>query len=134
MSGTTGVVNAAWLQKIAGLWTTATVKAVLLSAAYVYSAAHDFLNDVGAGARLSTITVPTRTNVNGVCGCGPLVFGAIASTATQIVLYEDTGVEATSTLIFYAARYVDGSLISVPITVAAPTFRIGAGPNGVFKV
>lgn len=130
----TGVVNDAWRQKCASPWTTATVKAVLLSASYVYSAAHDFLNDVGAGARLSTITVPSRTNVNGVCGCGALVFGSIASIATQIVLYEDTGVEATSTLIFYAARYIDGGLISVPVTVAAPTFRISTDPSGVYAL
>jgi hypothetical protein len=130
----TGVVNNAWRQRIAGPWTTATVKAVLLSSSYVYSAAHDFLNDVSGGARLSTITVPARTNVNGVCGCGPLVFGSIAAVATQIVMFEDTGVESTSTLIFYASRYVDGGLISIPTTVAAPTFRVGTGPNGVFAV
>lgn len=130
----TGVVNNAWRTKIAGPWTTATVKAVLLSATYTYSAAHDFLDDVTGGARLSTITVPSRTNVNGVCSCAALVFGTIASVATQIVMYEDTGTESTSTLIFYANRYADGSLISIPTSVAAPTFRVGAGPNGLFAV
>lgn len=130
----TGVVANGWRQKCAAPWTTATVKAVLLSAGYTYSAAHGFLSDITAGARLSTITVPGRTNVSGVCGCGPLIFGAIAAIATQIVMYEDTGVEGTSTLIFYASRYVDGSRIAVPTTTAAPAFRIGSGPNGVFRL
>lgn len=130
----TGVVNVAWRQKIAAPWTTSTVKAVLLSAGYVYSAAHDFLDDVTVGARLSTITVPSRTNVGGLCSCGALVFGAIASVATQIILYEDSGVEATSSLVFYASQYVDGGPIAVPVTVAAPTFRISADPFGVFAV
>lgn len=139
MAGSTGLVTPGILEFYAASWTADTYKAVLLKSTYVFSSAHDFLDDVTAGARLSTVTITGRTNVGGVCGCAPIVFTSVTSgqTATQIWVFRDTGVEATSRLTFYASKYGDGSNIAIPTTGlpgGSLTIPVGSGPNGLFKI
>lgn len=93
-----------------------TVKIVLLDSGYVYSAAHDFLDDVGAGARLGTAqTLTSKTFTAGVFNAAQVSYPsvAVAETVVGYVVYIDTGVEGTSRLLFYEDTNADGTPINV---------------------
>lgn len=105
------------------------VRAYLLDASYVYSDAHDRLDDVGAGARIAgPVALSSKTTTNGVAGAAALIFSAVpgGDTITAVLLYLHTGVESTSRLIGYYDTRGDGAPISVAtdgtdVTVFAPT-------------
>lgn len=86
-------------------WLNDDFKVVLVTSDYVASTAHQFLSSVTSGARkgtsanLGTKTVATGT---GVCGANPITIASVpVCTLVGLVLYRDTGVEATSELIGY---------------------------------
>lgn len=84
-----------------------TLKCVLIdSADYTYSAAHDFLNDVAAGSRVGTPqTLGSKTLTSGVFDAGDVTFPAVTGDPSEaIVIWKDTGNEATSSLI----AFIDG--------------------------
>lgn len=85
-------------------WTADTIKAVLVdTGSYTYSTAHDFLDDVPSGARVATSSaLASKTSTDGVADAADLVLAAVTgSTVEALVLFVDTGVEATSRLIAY---------------------------------
>jgi hypothetical protein len=97
-------------------WDTDTIKVVGVSAAYVYDAAHDFLADVAGGARLQTsAALGTKTLLNGVLDAADISLLSVVSgsTLTQLLVFQDTGVEATSRLLIHYDTKGDGNPISV---------------------
>lgn len=113
-------------------WNVDTIKALLLTAGYTQSDAHDFLNDIPGGAvRVSTATLTGRTTTGGVCDADPTTFPVVpaGSPFTQLILYMDTGTEATSRLIYYFDTKSDTTPINVTpngsdIVVTWPTTGI----------
>ena len=82
---------------------TDTIKVILLSDAYTYSDSHEFLSDVSA-ARLGTDqTLASKSVTHGAFDTTDSVFAALVagSNAKFAVIYKDTGVAGTSSLIFY---------------------------------
>lgn len=81
---------------------TSTVKAALLSDAYVYSAAHEFLTDISASVLGTAATLSSKTIAGGVFDASDVVYLGVApgSNARYVALYQDTGVAGTSALIF----------------------------------
>ena len=77
------------------------IKVVALSSAYTYSATHQFLSDL-TGTIATTANLSGKSVANGVFSASNTVFSAVAagSTITQIVGYQDTGVAATSRLVW----------------------------------
>lgn len=97
-------------------WDTDSILVVGLSNAYVYAAGHDFLDDVPAGARLKTSAALTgKTMVNGVLKAADTQLDLVAAgaTLTQLVVYQSTGVDATSRLLIHYDTNGDGTPISV---------------------
>lgn len=88
----------------------AGIKAVLIdSADYTYSTAHDFLNDVAVAARVGTPTALASRTINqpsaGVFDAADTTLTAVTGDPSEaILLFKDTGTEATSDLI----AYIDG--------------------------
>ena len=80
-----------------------TVKAALLSDAYTYSAAHEFLSDVSASVLNTAQTLASKSVTGGVFDAADVVYTAVASgaTARYVALYHDTGSAGTSSLIFF---------------------------------
>lgn len=103
---------------------TDTIKVALLNIAvdYTYSAAHNFLDDVTRYAGTTDQTLGTKTVTDGVFDAANATFTAVAISGTKTVggllIYEDTGVAATSGLI----AYIDGFAAVTPnggdITIA----------------
>jgi hypothetical protein len=86
------------------------LRVVLVDVAdYVYSDAHDFLDDVPAAARVATSPIMTGKSAAGPAGTTPGVFDAADVTFTGVtgdpsealIIYRDTGTAATSNLICY---------------------------------
>jgi hypothetical protein len=82
----------------------ATVKCVMVTSAYTYSAAHQYLSSVGAPSRVATSSgLANKTITDGTFDADDVVFTTPASGSTVIalILFVDTGVEGTSRLICY---------------------------------
>lgn len=130
------ILSATFREEITATWLTDAWAMVLLDATYVYDPAHGFLVDVDAGARVATEALTTTTNTGGVCDADDIVFATPTSgpTITQTWIFRDTGVEATSTLAYYANRYADGSDISIVSDGSPLAFAFDNGPSRIFKV
>lgn len=87
-------------------WASDTIKAMLVDTAFytVDLAAHDYLDDIPLGARVgSAVTLASKTNVLGVFDAADIVFTGLTSAPSieALVLFKDTGNDATSNLIAY---------------------------------
>jgi hypothetical protein len=80
------------------------IKVVLVDTAdYTYSAAHDFLDDVPAGARVATSSnLGSKTITSGVFDAADVTFSTVTGDQSEaLIIYRDTGVASTSPLIAY---------------------------------
>lgn len=81
-----------------------TIKVVLVDSAdyTVDLAAHDFLNDVPAGARVATQTLASKSVTGGAFDAADVTFSAVTGDPSEaLIIYKDTGTESTSALIMY---------------------------------
>lgn len=100
--------------------TTASVKAVLVSDAYVFSAAHEFQSDLVTVG--SPVGLDNKVTSGGVFDADDVAFGAVAagSTVKGLALFLDTGNPSTSSLLaFYDVITgfpfaTNGGSVSVP--------------------
>ncbi|MBA3621305.1 MAG: hypothetical protein H0W51_03140 [Euzebyales bacterium] len=114
-------------------WDTDTIKVVMVDSAdyTVALATHDFLDDVPVIARVGTAqTLATKTVTAGVADAADVTFTAVTGDSVEaLVVYKDTGSEATSRLICY----IDGFTAVTPnggnINVAWDN-----GANKIFKL
>lgn len=101
---------------------------------YTFSQAHDFLDDVAAGARLATVSLTSVTF--GVSleayldAADPTFITPAVGTVVAFVIYNDTGNEATSPLILF----IDSS-VTLPITTeSGRDLEITFNSNGIAKL
>lgn len=115
---------------------TDNLKVVLVDTGYVFSAAHEDLADVGVGARIATSgNLSTKTFTSGVFDADDLTFASVASgdTVDAAVLYQDTGVEATSRLIAYWDTDTGGA-ISIATNDGDINLTWDGGANKIFNL
>lgn len=98
-----------------------TIKVGIVSDAYTYSTAHEFLSD--AGILVGTAqTLASKSITGGVFDAADPAFGAIApgSTAKALIMWKDTGNPATSPLLAYLDQLTgfpfatNGGAVTVP--------------------
>lgn len=85
-------------------WVSDTIKAVGVDTSdyTVDLATHNALDDVPGGARIATATLANKTATNGVADCDDFTWTAVTGdTISAVVVYKDTGVASTSSLIAY---------------------------------
>lgn len=113
-------------------WLTDSIRAALVDAAYTYSASHEFFTDLGANV-LETVALSGRSITNGVFDLNDPVFATVAAgdTAAFVVFYKDTGVAATSPLLYYA-----DTITNFPVATngANITAIIDNGPYKLFSL
>lgn len=113
-----------------------TIKALLVDTAS-YTAdlsAHDNLDDIPGGARVGTAVALTLADpAAGVCDASDISFTSLSSppTCEAIVLYKDTGVESTSTLILYVDTATG---LPTPAGVTQVDVVWDSGSNKIFKL
>lgn len=108
---------------------SANVKAVLIdTGAYTYSAAHDFLDDVAAGARIGTSgNLASKTFTGGVFDAADITITAVTgATVEAVIVYVDTGVASTSRLLCY----IDG----LSLTPNGGDVTIQWNASGIFSI
>ena len=117
---------------------TDTIKAVLVDTnggtPYTFSQSHANLSDVAAGSRIGTpVALAGKTTTGGVADASDTTFTSVAagSTAEALILYKDSGVEATSTLI----AYLD-TATGLPVTTNGGDIIVqwDNGANKIFKL
>lgn len=97
-------------------WDSDTIKLVAVDSGYAYSSAHDFLDDVGGGARVATSAAFTGKSItDGVLDADDVTLASlpVGDTITGIIVYQDTGSEATSRLLMFFDTKADTTPISV---------------------
>ena len=84
-------------------FTSDTIKVALVSSSYTYSAAHEFLSDLGATTLGTDQALASKTVTDGVFDAADSVHTAVTggSTASAWVIYKDTGVAASSPLLMH---------------------------------
>lgn len=113
-------------------WVTDDIKAIAIDASdyTVDFATHEFLDDIPGAARVSTSPdLTTKTATAGVADCDDITFAAVTGDSIEaVVIYKDTGIEATSNLIAY--------IEAGPVTPNGTdlTFTVSEGANKLFKL
>ncbi|RJR48287.1 MAG: hypothetical protein C4567_00220 [Deltaproteobacteria bacterium] len=116
-------------------WDAHVIKAILVDTAdyTVNLSAHQFLSDIPGAARVAVSSALTgKTASSGVADADDLTFpGVSGDPAEALVLYQDTGVEATSRLI----AYID-TATGLPVTPNGGDISVAwdNGANKIFKL
>lgn len=109
------------------------VRVILVDTAdYVYSAAHDFLDDVLAAARVAVSPTLTNTTVtNGLFDADDVTFTSVSGDpAEALIIYIHTGVEGTSRLV----AYLDTGVTGLPVTPNGGNITINWNASGIFQL
>lgn len=116
-------------------WAADTIKLLLVEATYAptSSTTHDFLDDIPSGDRVSgsvSSAFSSKTATGGTADAADVVLTAVpaGTAATALVIYKDTGSEATSRLIAYIDSYS-----GLPITPNGGDITV-TWPNGANKI
>lgn len=115
-------------------WVTDTVKVTLVDTA-LYTASlstHQFISSVPAGSRIATGTLTSKTATAGVCDAADLTFPTVSGASIEaVVIWKDTGTEATSAVI----AYLDTST-GLPLTPNGGdiTIQWDSGTSRIFKL
>ena len=116
-------------------WMTDTVKVILVSTSgYTpQTAVHQYLADVPVSARIAgPITLTAKATTGGAADAADCTFTSVSGvTINAIVIYKDTGTEATSPLI----AYID-TATGLPITPNGGDIIVtwDNGVNKIFRV
>jgi hypothetical protein len=110
-----------------------TIRAISVDLAfYTYSASHEFLSDVAGGARIKKSNPLTGKTVNLTTGAfdsdDPTMESVTGADIDALILYLDTGVDATSRLLMFQ----DTGISTVPFTPDGSDVRIVVDATGWF--
>lgn len=110
--------------------------AFLDTGTYTYSAAHDFYNDLSGvwpNTRGTGIALTTRTYVNGLLDADDSLFAAFSNGSVSlegIVMYVDSGADATSSLVMY----LDTGITGMPFTPSGADVTIQWNASGIMQL
>lgn len=116
-------------------WMTDTIKVLLVStSAYTpQTAVHQYLADIPVSARIAgPVTLTAKATTGGAADAADCTFSSVSgATINAIVIYKDTGTEATSPLI----AYID-TATGLPITPNGGDIIVtwDNGVNKIFRV
>lgn len=117
-------------------WAADNIKLVLLSSAYTYSDAHDFLNDIGGGSVIATSgNLAGKTNVGGVLDANDVIIPTVSGAdIVALAVYKDTGSSATSPLILFLDATASAVLIHVTPDGGSVRVQWSNGPLKMFRL
>jgi hypothetical protein len=113
---------------------TGDVRCVLVKSSYTFSAAHNFMDDIGTDDNGRSAALSGKTYTAGVFDASDISLTATSAVACEaIVLFQHTGNDATARLI----AYIDTPTSGLPFTPSASqTVNIvfDSGANRIFKL
>ena len=106
-----------------------TIKAALIdTAVYTYSAAHDFYDDLSAGVVGTPVALTNKTTTAGVFDADPTVILSVTGDSCEAIgIYKDTGTPTTSPLI----AYIDSGT-GLPVTPDGNNITLTWSGSGIF--
>jgi hypothetical protein len=109
-----------------------TIKVTLVDLAdYTYSAAHDFIDDVTAGARVATATLGSKTTAGGTFDAADATFTSVTGDVSEaLVIWKDTGVEGTSPVI----AFIDTGVTGFPVTPVGTNILVTWNASGIIAL
>lgn len=116
-------------------WSSDTIKVILVdTGAYTpNTAVHQYLSDISGSARIAgPVTLTSKATTGGAADAADVTFTSVTGVSIEaIVIYKDTGTEATSPLI----AYID-TATGLPIAPNGGDIIItwDNGTNKIFKV
>ncbi|WP_336141846.1 hypothetical protein [Acinetobacter sp. 102] len=116
-------------------WMTDTIKVILVdNGAYTpQTGVHQYLSDIPTSARIAgPVTLTSKATTGGASDAADVTFTSVTGASIEsIIIYADTGVEATSPLI----AYID-TATGLPITPNGGDIIVtwDNGTNKIFKV
>jgi hypothetical protein len=112
---------------------TDDIRVILVDLAdYTYSSAHDFLDDVVAGARVAvSANLANKTITNGVFDADDVTFSSVTGDVSEaLIIYRHTGTEATSHLI----AFFDTGVTGLPVTPNGGNITVAWNASGIFAL
>lgn len=83
-------------------WSTHNFKVAALLTGYTYSATHEFVTDLGGNIVARSSNLTGKTSVGGILKSDPASFASLTGgRVLYLVIFRDTGVDATSPLLYY---------------------------------
>lgn len=116
-------------------WMTDTIKVILVdTGAYTpQTSVHQYLSDIASSARIAgPVTLTSKATTGGAADAADCTFTSVTGVSIEaIIIYADTGVEATSPLI----AFID-TATGLPITPNGGDIIVtwDNGTNKIFKV
>lgn len=109
-------------------WPTQNFKLALVDSTYVFSEAHNFLDDVSSAVVATSANLSSKTQPEGILHAAPVSFISLPPGETIIgyVIYRDSGSAATSELLVYIDQNSDRSAFEfstddhVDVTISWP--------------
>jgi hypothetical protein len=115
-------------------WDTDDIRGCLVKSSYTFSAAHDFLDDIGTDDNGRTAALGSKTVTSGVADAADTSLVATSAVACKaIALFKHTGSDATARLI----AYIDTPTSGLPFTPSASqtvSITWDNGANKIFKL
>jgi hypothetical protein len=111
---------------------TGTVRAALVdTATYTYSAAHEFLTSLTGVVGTAQTIGATKSYTNGVFDGADVTYTAVTgASAEAIVIYIDTGTAGTSRLV----AFIDTGVTNLPVTPNGGDISITWNASGIFSL
>ena len=112
--------------------TSLNVKVALVdTGTYTYSAAHQFMSSVASGVVARSGNLASKTVTNGVFDAADITLTAVSGTTVEaLVLYRDSGSDATSELI----AYLDTGVTGLVLTPNGGDVTIQWNASGIFAL
>jgi len=109
-----------------------TVKVALIDTAlYTYSSAHEFWSSAVAANVGTPQTLNTKTFVSGTFDADNVTFTAVTgATVEALIIFIDTGTAGTSPLV----AYIDTSVTGLPVTPNGGDITITWNASGIFTL
>lgn len=109
-----------------------TLKAALVdTGTYTYSASHEFYSSVSSAVVGTPQTLGSKTFTSGLVDAGDVTYTAVSGNSCEaIVLYIDTGNEATSRLF----AYIDTGVTGLPVTPNGGNITITWNASGIVQL
>lgn len=115
-------------------WDSGDIRVCLVASAYTFSAAHEFMSDIGANDNGRSAALGSKTVTSGVADAADTTLTATGAVACEaLVIFQHTGVDATARLI----AYIDTPSAGLPFTPSASqvvNITWDSGANKIFKL
>lgn len=109
-----------------------TVKVALIdTGTYTYNSANQFYSSASSASVGTPQTLGSKTFTNGVFDAADVTFTAVTGASVEaLILYIDTGSNATSPLV----AYIDTSVTGLPVTPNSGDITITWNASGIFAL